>query len=303
MKPTCGSQGAHASTSIAFWLVLIGAASTAANAGIAIFTRAAAAVAEPTKWTFIVAAPAAVWIGAVIGALAAWAFVFSFWYERCLSSPDALDACSAGVVNATVPSFASTSEQVLAFTGQHARIDVVVKSIYWQLLGTNSAWIFCAGDPDMSPLIRSYYKSPEVCAAGAGATIGAGVGVVGGILLGCIAGAAIGCATIILCILAILVALLVAAVVVIVAAIIGGQIGKAAAGSSTPTASSGQSIAVADYVTTKGSIVNLDDDAGARVYWFVTDTTLHGRSTAAPQFSFRDPDANLNPDACPVVIL
>jgi len=46
---------------------------------------------------------------------------------------------------------------------------------------------------------------------------------------------------------------------------------------------------------------------GARVYWFVTNTTLHGRSTGTPEFSFTDPDTNLTPpgagDACPPPII
>jgi len=299
MKPACGSQGSHVSTALTTLIAIFGAVSTAANIGKAVYGAVTEHVAN---WTFIVAAPTAVWFAAVIGALVAWGLVFSFWYDRCLSSPDALAGCSAGVVNATIASFASTSEKILAFTGQHARVDVVVKSGYWHLVETNSAWIFCAGDSDSSPILRGYYKSPDVCGAGLGATIGATAGVVGGILVGCIAGAAIGCATIILCLLAILVALIVAAAVVIAAAIIGGQIGRAAASGSTPTSSSGDAISLADYVTTKGSLVQLDDDNGARVYWFVSDTTLHGRSTSAPEFSFRDPDSNLNPDACPVII-
>jgi hypothetical protein len=299
MKPACGSQGAHVPTSLATWLAIIGGASTLVNIGKTVVGAASGHVAT---WTFIVAAPAGVWLGAIVGALAAWALVFSFWYDRCLSSPDALDGCSAGVVNGGVPSFSSTSEQVLAFNAQHNRLDVVVKSAYWDLVETNALWIFCAGDRDQSPLIHAYYKNPQVCAAGLGATIGGGVGVVGGILLGCIAGAAIGCATVILCIVAILVALIVAAATVIVAAVIGSQVGRAVAGGAGPAASTGEALRTGDYVTTKGSVVSLDDDSGARVYWFVDDTTLHGRSTGSPEFSFRDPDANLNPDACPVII-
>jgi len=299
MKPECGSQGAHLPTSLATWLAIIGAASTAINIVKAVYGAASGHVAT---WTVIVSAPAGVWLGAIVGALAAFALVFSFWYDRCLSSPDALDGCSAGVVNGAVPSFSSTSEQVLAFNAQHDRVDVVVKSTYWHLLETNALWIFCAGDNDESPLIHAYYKDPQVCAAGLGATIGAGVGVVGGILLGCIAGAAIGCATVILCILAILVALIVAAATVIVAAVVGGQIGRAASGGTAPSTSTGEALRTGDYVTTKGSIVALDEDNGARVYWFVSDTTLHGRSTGSPEFSFHDPDDNLNPDACPVII-
>ena len=299
MKPECGSQGPHVPTSLAAWLVIIGAASTLANIAKAVY---GAASGQAATWTVIVSAPAGVWLGAIVGAAAAFVLVFSFWYTRCLSSPEALDGCSAGVINGAVPSFSSTSEQVLAFNAQHDRVDVVVKSTYWDLLETNASWIFCAGDRDESPLIHSYYKDPDVCAAGLGATIGAGVGVVGGILLGCLAGAAIGCATVILCILAILVALIVAAATVIVAAVIGGQIGRAVVRGTAPSASTGEALRTGDYVTTKGSIVALDDDNGARVYWFVTDTTLHGRSAGSPEFSFHDPDANLNPDACPVII-
>jgi hypothetical protein len=136
-----------------------------------------------------------------------------------------------------------------------------------------------------------------VCAAGLGSTIGGIVGAVGGILAGVAIAAAIGCATIIFCLIAILVAIVVAVVVVLVAAFIGGQIGHAAATNTAPAAG-GTPLVVGDNVTTKGGLLTSAYDQGARVYWFVTETTLHGRSTGSAPFSHTDPDANLPIDAC-----
>jgi hypothetical protein len=140
-----------------------------------------------------------------------------------------------------------------------------------------------------------------VCKAGTGAIIGAAVGLVPGVLLGVLAGVAIGCATVILCLLALIVAAIIAAAVVIAAAVAGGQIGKAAGESSQPSAD-GTELAVGDYITTNGNLLNIEFLDGARGYWWASDTTLHGRSTGVAPFSYTDPDANLNPDACPIII-
>lgn len=296
-QPTCGSQGVTSQSSLSG--VLSDLSGIFAVLG-AIGTFAGFVGKDSIVTILGIAAPGAVWIGAVIGALVTFAIVFDFYRLRCLSHPDTLHACTAGVVEQLVPAFSSASEDIFPFTAQHDRVDVVVKCVYWPLVQVNAAFVECNSDPDTSPILRGYYHNPAVCAAGLGSAIGAGVGVVGGILLGVLAGAAIGCATIILCLFALLIALIVAAVVVIVAAIAGGLIGRAAAGGTTgPTADDGNTIHSGDYVTTQGGLLTSGDDDGSRIYWFVDQTTLHGHSTFSSPFDHTDPDANLTMDGCP----
>ncbi|HJQ39440.1 MAG TPA: hypothetical protein VKB93_20040 [Thermoanaerobaculia bacterium] len=217
-KPICGSQGAPVDGSVGGvldHLIAVGGLVGAITSIIALTEKTALVT------LLGVTAPAAIWLAAVAGALAAGFVVFDFYRHRCLTSPDTLAACSAGVVSGTVESFSSVSQDIFPFAGMHDRVDVVVKSIYWPLVETNAGFVHCNNDVDSSPILRGYYKSAEVCAAGLGATIGAGIGVVPGILAGVAIAAAIGCATIILCLLALLVAALIAAIVVIAAAIIG----------------------------------------------------------------------------------
>ncbi len=300
-KPACGPQGKPTDDVLTFILAVLGA--------IGGIIGAIKAVTSTTIVTILgISAPAGVWLAAVAAALVTELVVFGFYYKRCLEKPEGLAACSAGVVNGIEESFNSASDELFPFTAMHDRVDVVIKSMYWFLAQNGAFFIKCAGDALGSPMILSFYESDEVCGAGLGATIGGGVGVIGGILLGVLAGAAIGCATIILCLLALLIAAIIAAVVVIVGAFIGGQIGKAAAGDSTPSASdTGNAVQVGNYITTKGNLITSGDVDGARVYWFVTNTTLHGRSTGTPEFSFTDPDTNLTPpgagDACPPPII
>lgn len=303
-QPTCGSQGTTSSSStsgvlsdIAWLLGLVGTVTTV----VGLFGKTA-------LFTLLgISAPVVVWIAAVAGALITFAVVLDFYRLRCLSHPDTLAACSAGVVERVVPSFGSATDELFPFTAMHDRIDVVVKCVYWFLVENGAAFVQCNIDTDTSPILRGYYKSAKVCGAGLGSTIGAGVGAVVGTFLGVLAGGAIAslaCGPFAwLClILAVLVALIVAAVCVLIGALAGGQIGKAAASGGPPAADDGSVLSASDYVTTKGGLLTSGDDDGARVYWFVTMTTLHGRSAAAPPFSHRDPDDNLLMDACPVVI-
>jgi len=295
-KPTCGSQGAavepNVSSIASDITTLIGLIGTA-NTLIGLLAKTAI-------FTFLgIAAPAVLWLGAVAGGLITFAVVFDFYRLRCLASPDTRPSCSAGVIQGVVPSFNSATDELFPFTATHDRVDVVVKCDYWFLVETNAGFVHCSADADASPILRGYHRSDKVCAAGLGSTIGAGAGLAGGILLGALAAAAIGCATIILCLLAILVALVIAAAVVLAGAFVGGQIGKAAAGDDAPAAEEGSELRSGDYVTTQGGLLTSGEDEGARVYWFVDRTILHGRSMLSPPFSHRDPDANLTSDACP----
>lgn len=297
-KPTCGSQGTSTQSSVSGVLGDLSCAFT-------VLTAIGSLIGILGKTSTItiqgIAAPAAVWIGAVIGAVLACTTVFDCYRLRCLAHLDTLAACSAGVVEQVVPAFNRVSDRIFPFTAQHDRIDVVVKCLYWPLVQLDADFVQCNGDPGKSPILRGYYHNAKVCGAGFGATIGAGIGAVGGILLGALAGAAIGGATIILCLLAQLTALIVAAATAIIAAVAGGQIGRAAAGGPpSPMADDDNTIHSGDYVTTRGGLLTSGADDGARVYWFVEHTTLHGRSTSSSPFDHTDPDANLAIDACPL---
>jgi hypothetical protein len=296
----CGSQGVTTGPTLSTIIGDILAAGGVIGTIVSAVKLVLASVLPSGIFTILgITAPYAVWAGAVVGALVAFATVFLFYDSRCLSNPDTMKACSAGVIQTIVPAFSSATDYLFPFTAMHDRIDVIVKCQYWPLVVANSQFVECNTDPDTSPMLRCYYKTSEVCAAGEGATIGAGIGVVGGILLGVLAGAAIGCATVILCIFALIVALIVAAAVVLVAALTGGLIGKAAAGTNPPTSSDGNVLMVADYVSTCGGLLTSGDDDGSRVYWFVNTTIQHGSSSAPQPFDHTDPDANLIPDACP----
>jgi hypothetical protein len=214
------------------------------------------------------------------------------------------------VIQRIVPAFSSATDQIFPFTAMHDRIDVVVKCVYWFLVENNAAMVICNTDPDMSPILRGYYKSNKVCGAGVGAIVGAAIGAAVGIFLGVLAGGAIAsiacgpfawlCAIIVV-ILAVLVALVVAVACVLAGAFAGGQIGRAAASGGPPAADDGSILMISDYVTTSGGLLTSGDDDGARVYWFVSKTTLHGASLLPSPFSHTDPDTNLLMDACPIV--
>ena len=290
-KPPCGRQDATLDNDLTTILLLLGILLTAIGA----ITQAA----DIAKWLIAQGVTLGIPLAAVGGALAAWAVVVIMVLNRC--NPTAgVQECAAGVVNEIVPSFNNTVDDIFTFTAIHDRVDLVVKSRYWHLV-QNNVFVRCAGDPQQSPLLAAFYYSKEVCNAGTGAIIGGAVGIIPGVLLGVLAGVAIGCATVILCVLALIVAAIVAAAIVVAAAVAGGQIGKAVGGSSQPSAD-GRELAVGDYITTIGNLLNVGYLDGARGFWWVTDTTLHGRSTGVPPFSYTDPDANLNPDACPVII-
>jgi hypothetical protein len=288
-KPPCGQQDTTVDKDLTTILLIIGIIGTLVS--VAKGSEAIAA------WLVAQGVALGIPLAAVGGALIAFGIVLVMFYNRC-STPRGVDACSSGVINEIVPSFDSGVDQFFAFTAMHDRIDVVIKSGYWHL-AQNNIFVRCSGHADQSPMIAGYFYSKEVCNAGTGAVIGGIAGVAGGILLGILAGAAIGCATVILCIFALIVAAIVAAVVVIAAAVAGGQIGRAAGGESEPSAD-GTALRVGDYVTTPGNLLNVEFLDGARAYWFVRTATLHGQSSGVPPFSHTDPDANLNPDACPV---
>jgi len=310
-KPTCGSQGGTAGPTtgtvlgdISAAIGAIGGAATVAG----LFGKTAVIVIGG------VSAAAVVWLAAVAGAAIAAFVVIDFYRLRCLSHPDTeRPVCTAGVIQTLVPAFNSATDEIFPFTAMHDRVDVVVKCDYWFRIEQLAAFIFCnidlpliptAGDLTGSPILRGYYKNDKVCGAGLGASIGAVAGGVAGIFLGALVGGAIASAACgpfawLCLILAVLVALIIAAVCALAGALAGGQIGKAAASSSAPSADDGSALHQGDYVTSTGGILTSGDDQGARVYWFVDNTILHGRSTETPPFNHNDPETNLTVDGCP----
>lgn len=239
------------------------------------------------------------------GGIAVLVFVGLFAYDRCTQG-EGLPECVAGVVNEIVESFSDAAEEIFPFAAMHDRVDVVLKSRFWDSAEDGGAPTFCTAEetPRRSEILRCYYFDPQVCGAARGAVIGAGVGAVGGLLAGAAAAAAIGCATVILCLLALLLALLIAAAAALVGAFAGGQIGKAAATNAIPSApgAGGTSVAltVGDYVTVRGNLRRREHDNNANTFWWVSRTSLHGHASAniPHPFSYCEVDDEFTEDAC-----
>ena len=242
-------------------------------------------------------------LAAAVAGIAVFVTVIYFAVERCNQNPSGESGCMAGVIEIITPAFTgSTLDNGLPFTSQHDRVDVVVKKDYWDLIDAQSDFVFCS-QADQSPMVPCFYYNPAVCNAGIGGSIGAGVGVVGGLLIAAAVVAAIGCATWILCLVALIVAILIVVAAAVIGAMTGGQIGRAATSQPGPTSTGNQQpLQVGDYVTEQGNLVKYGDLDNALAFYFVKNTTLHGHSFGSPSYSHTDPDQNLIPDACPVVI-
>lgn len=243
--------------------------------------------------------------GAISGAVAALVIIATvavFAFDRCLQG-DGLRECVAGVVNEIVNSFSSALDEIFPFTAMHDRVDVIVKSRYWDVVEHGNAFVFCTDSlrPRRSEIMRCYYYEERVCDAAGAAIVGAGIGGAAGIIAAAAVGAAIGCATVILCILAIIVAAIVAAVAALVGAFVGGQIGKAVNEDTAPSAD-GTDLSIGDLITVFGNMKRRETDNGANVFWWTSNTTLHGAiSDAAPRpFSYCEVNDELPIDACPL---
>lgn len=291
-KPPCGQQNASVDTDLTTLLAIVALLVSAGALIKSIITNWTAF----SNWLIANGVGLGIPLAAIGGALIAFTVVFVIAYNRCRPR-EGVQACSAGVINEIVPAYDNGTDQFFAFTGMHDRIDVVVKSVYWHLV-QNNIFVRCAGDVDGSPIIAGYYWTKEVCAAGQGAIIGGAAGIIPGVLAGVALAALIGCATIILCILALIVAAIVAAAIVIAAAVIGGQVGRALSDETSPSAD-GVALRVGDYVTTTGNLMNVEFIDGARGYWWVTESALHGHSSEAAPYRYIDPDTNLTVDMCP----
>jgi hypothetical protein len=240
-------------------------------------------------------------LSALIAAVTIIVIVGVFALDRCVRGRG-LSECVAGVVHQIIESFNSALDELFPFSAMHDRVDVVVRSRYWDVLESGEAFVHCTDElpPRRSEIMRCYYYERRVCQAAQAGIIGAGIGGAAGIIAGAAAAAAIGCATVILCLLAIIVAAIIAAVAALVGALIAGQAAKAAGEDSTPSAD-GVPIGVGDLVSVRGNMQRRDHDEGANVMWWVTSSDLHGRARdGLPQpFSYCEIDEELPTDSCP----
>jgi hypothetical protein len=243
-------------------------------------------------------------VAAALVAIATIAVIIQIYSDRC-SSKTGIPDCFSGVVNDIVPAFSSTTDAIFPFVAVHDRVDVVVRSIYIEELRTYSQYVYCLDTaPVMSPVLMAFYHNAQLCAAGAGAVAGAVVGGIVGTLLAAAAWTALGCVTIIFCLFALIIAALIALAAVIVGAVIGSQAAKAATSSTKPSTSGphSQALHVGDVVTVQGNLIVATFLQGEAVYWWTTDTALHGHINSNPPFSTTDADNAFSsvPDSCPI---
>lgn len=228
--------------------------------------------------------------------------VGTFAIDRCVQG-EGLRECIAGVVNEIIESFSSAMDELFPFSAMHDRVDVVVKSRFWDVVESGDAFVHCTDEapPRRSEIMRCYYYEDRVCNAGEAGIWGATAGAVGGIIAGAAIAAAIGCATVIFCLLAIIVAAIVAAVAALVGAFAAGQVAKAV-GEDTHPAAGGTAISVGDLVTVHGNMQRREEDGGANVIWWQSSTDLHGRvrDGLSEPFSYCEIDEELPMDGCPV---
>lgn len=242
---------------------------------------------------------------AVFVAIAFMILIASYISDRCLSASGGPARCVSGVVIGAVHSFNSPSDDLFPFTAMHDRIDLVVKEQYFPVVEHSGAFVFCtdAVPSRVSPIMRCYYYSEEVCHAADGSLYGAIAGGVGGIIAAAIITAAIGCTTPIGCILVLALIAIVATVLVIVGALIGGQAGRASSHDTSPMSDMGNVLREGDYVTVQGNMIKRDYDEGANVLWWETSTQPHGHSTVtATPFNHCDIEADNfgnEMDGCP----
>ncbi len=223
-------------------------------------------------------------LGAAVAALVAaiW-FMFSMadWGRVKCNGVVGTEECAAGVVNHVEPAFSNDIDGAFPFMAIHDRVDLLVTSVFWDLVEDGASVVHCTDEayPRRSEILECFYYTPSICSAMTGSYVGVGVGAVAGLAAGIAAGVAIGCATLILCLLAILVAIIIAVVVVVLGAIVGGNIGRAAGEDSAPSGETeeGESIglSVGDLITVRGNLIN----PGIKQFWWVEETTYHGRAS------------------------
>lgn len=238
--------------------------------------------------------------GAAVGTLAAVAtliVVILSARDRCNSS-DAEEQCIAGVVTALVPSFSNARDELFPWQAMHDRVDVLVKSTYWQVVELGNAFVFCTEEerPRRSEILRCYFYEQRVCSAAIGAAAGAAVGAVAGIVAAALIAAAL-CTTVVLCLLGLILAVIVAVAAVLGGAAVGGQIAKAAAENEDPSADTGETISVGYLVTVRGPMEPRGYDENANAVYWVTQAQFHGSSMSPQPFSYCEVDDEFE-DGC-----
>lgn len=218
--------------------------------------------------------------------------------DRCTQSTAEVQ-CVAGVVSAIVASFSSTRDEWLPWQAMHDRVDLVVKSSYWQVVEAGNAYVFCTEEqpPRRSEIMRCYFFEQRVCSAATGAAVGAAIGAVGGIIAAAFIAAAM-CVTVVLCVLGLILAAAVAAAAVLGGAAVGGQIAKANSTNEDPAADTGQTLAIGNLVTARGPMEPRSYDDGANVIYWVNSAQLHGNSMSAQPFSYCEINDELAMDGC-----
>lgn len=237
----------------------------------------------------------------LVTALATFLVVSGSARDRC-NAAETPEECVAGVVVEVVDSFSSGWDDVFPWQAMHDRVDVVVKSRFWDTVEAGNALVFCteAAWPRRSEIMRCYFFDRRVCDAANGAVTGAAVALVPAILAAALIAAAL-CVTVILCILGLILAALAAAAIVLAGALAGGQIAKANSENQAPTTEGGAVIATGQLVHVRGPMERRDYDDGANVIYWASSAGLHGMSMSPEPFSYCEIDDELAPDGCPTV--
>lgn len=206
--------------------------------------------------------------------------------DRCNPST-AESQCIAGVVNNIVPSFSSGWDDWAPWQAMHDRVDVIVKSFYWQIVELGNAHVFCTDEarPRRSEILRCYFFEQRVCDAANGAVTGAAVAAVPAVLVA--AGiAALMCVTVVLCVIGLLLAAAAALAIVLGGAAIGGQIAKSNSENADPTADTGQTLSIGHLVTVNGPMEPRGYDDGANVIYWASGAQFHGMSMSPQPYSY-----------------
>jgi hypothetical protein len=225
--------------------------------------------------------------------------------DRCNQSTDEPE-CVAGVVIDVVESFSSNWDEVAPWSAKHDRLDLVIKSTYWQVVEAGDAYVFCTDETiesrRRSEIARCYFYDPRVCAAAQGAAVGGSVGA----MVGAIAGAVIAgvmCVTVILCALGLALAVLATIAGGWLGGVIGGQVGKAGSTDEDPTADDGETLSIGHLISVVGPWQRRDNDDGARVMYWADNASLHGTSISPQPYSYCEINDELAQDACNVNVV
>ncbi|MCX5238883.1 hypothetical protein OG824_27140 [Streptomyces prunicolor] len=236
-------------------------------------------------------------IAGFVAAVATFVLIAHYGADRCTQGTGESE-CLAGVVIGLENSFSSTWDELFPWRAMHDRVDIVVKSFYWQVLEASDAYVFCTAEemPEKSEIARCYFYDRRVCAASQGAATGAAIGAVIGIVVAAFIAAAL-CVTIVLCVLGLILASAAASAIVFAGAAIGGQIAKGFSTDDDPSAE-GQTIQVGSLVTVHGPIQNREDDSNANVVYWADSAQFHGTSMSPQPFTYCDINDELAEDGC-----